>query len=144
MSIAETVAAVHEQGGTAILAHPGEVMINFHNVLRFLRHPEVLLEWGVDAIETHNAGTMTPGNNWLTGRIGRQLPLPAVGNSDAHTLTAIGRGITRFQGRTAADFRSALAGGQTVVEGSSWPIIDYLKLSPGSIHKKLKLSSEPN
>jgi len=141
MSIAETISAIHEQGGYAILAHPGEILINHWNVARFLRNPQVLLESAVDAIEIHNAGTMTPGNNRLARRIGRQLPLPAVGNSDAHTLTAIGRGITRFYGHTAADFRAALATGQTVVEGSSWPIIDYLKLSPGSIHKRLKLSS---
>lgn len=144
LSIPETIEAVHEQGGIAILAHPGEILINRRYLLRYLRHPEVLLEWEVDAIEIHNAGTMTPGNNRLARRINRKIAIPAVGNSDAHTLGAIGRGITRFQGYTAEDFRAALANGQTAVEGSSWPITDYLRLSPSSIHRKLKKYSGLN
>jgi predicted metal-dependent phosphoesterase TrpH len=136
LSVAETAAAVHEQGGIAILAHPGEPMIAGRYLLRYLRDPEVLLSWGIDAIEAYNAGTMTPGNNVLARRICAQLPLPVVGNSDAHTLSAIGRGRTHFDGRTAADFRAALARGRTAAEGESWPITDYLKLSPSSIQRK--------
>ena len=137
LSVKETATAIHEQGGVAILAHPGEPCIAGRNLLRYLRQPEVLLQWDIDALESYNAGAITPGNNILAARLCRQLPLPVVGNSDAHTLNAIGYGITRFKGRTAADFRTALAEGRTVAEGTSWPIIDYLKLSPGSIHRKL-------
>jgi hypothetical protein len=144
LSISETVSAVHDQGGVAILAHPGEPLINGTYVLRYLRRPEVLIEWNVDAVEIFNAGTMTPGNNRLAQRICRDLPLPVVGNSDAHTLSAIGSGYTRFAGRTAGDFRAALAVGQTAAEGSTWPIIDYLKLSPGSIQRKLSKYSGLN
>jgi len=137
MSVKETAAAIHEQGGVAILAHPGEPCIAGRHMLRYFRHPEVLLEWDIDVVEMYNAGSITPGNNVLARRLCRQLPLPVVGNSDAHTLNAIGYGITRFKGRTAADFRAALGEGQTAVEGASWPITDYLKLSPSSIHRKL-------
>ncbi|MEO8612166.1 MAG: CehA/McbA family metallohydrolase, partial [Chloroflexota bacterium] len=137
MSVKETAAAIHEQGGIAILAHPGEPFIAGRHMLRYLQHPEVFLEWGVDVVETYNAGSITPGNNLLARRLCRDLPLPVVGNSDAHTLNAIGYGITRFKGRTAADFRKALAEGRTVAEGASWPITDYLKLSPSSIRRKL-------
>lgn len=136
MSVKETVVAIHEQGGIAILAHPGEPCIAGRHLLRYLRRPEVLLDWGVDAVELYNAGSLTPGNNLLAEYICRNLPLPAVGNSDAHTLSAIACGMTRFPGRTANDFRRALLAGQTVVEGSRWPITDYLKLSPSSIHRK--------
>jgi predicted metal-dependent phosphoesterase TrpH len=137
MSVKETAAAIHEQGGIAILAHPGEPCIAGRHMLRYFRHPEVLLEWDIDVIETYNAGSITPGNNVMARRLSRRLALPVVGNSDAHTLNAIGYGITRFKGRTAADFRAALADGRTVAEGASWPITDYLKLSPSSIHRKL-------
>jgi len=137
LSVKETVSAIHEQGGIAILAHPGEPFIAGRHMLRYFRRPEVLIEWNIDAVEMYNAGAITPGNNILARRLCRQLPLPVVGNSDAHTLSAIGYGITRFKGRTAADFRAALGEGQTAVEGASWPITDYLKLSPGSIHRKL-------
>jgi predicted metal-dependent phosphoesterase TrpH len=137
MSVKETAAAIHEQGGIAVLAHPGEPFIAGRHLLRYLRNPQVLLGWDIDAIETYNAGTITRGNNALAQRISSQLPLPVVGNSDAHTLSGIGRGLTRFPGRTAADFRSALANCQTVAEGAHWPITAYLKLSPSSAQRKL-------
>ncbi len=147
MSVKETAAAIHEQGGVAILAHPGEPCIAGIHLARYLRQPNVLLTWDIDGIEAFNAGSITPGNNILAQRICSQLPLPVVGNSDAHTLSAIGCGVTRFNGRTAADFRRALLAGQTAAEGASWPIIDYLKLSPSSIVRKLNkflmMSSRP-
>lgn len=137
LSMAETAAAIHEQGGVAVLAHPGEILIAGRYLRRYLNQPEVLLTWGMDAIEVYNAGTMTPGNNLIAQHLADQLPLPVLGNSDAHTLSAIGCGRTRFAGRTAADFRQALMQGKTVAEGASWPITDYLKLSPSSIQRKL-------
>ncbi len=137
LSVAETTAAVHEQGGLAILAHPGEIMIAGRYLQRYLRQPEVLLSWGIDAIEVYNAGTMTPGNNLLARRISRRLPLPVTGSSDAHTLSAVGCGMTRFEGRTAAELRQALLNGHTAAEGASWPITDYLRLSPSSIRRTL-------
>ena len=36
LSIIETVDAIHEQGGVAILAHPGELLMNGAQVLRYL------------------------------------------------------------------------------------------------------------
>lgn len=141
MSVKETAAAIHEQGGMAILAHPGEPFIATRHMLRYLRNPQVLLTWDLDAVEVFNAGTITPGNNVLARRIVRHLPLPQVANSDAHTLTAIGCGHTRFSGRTAAEFRQAVLAANTQVEGVRWPAIDYLKLSPGTIRQKLTGSS---
>src|SRR5690606_39726743 len=69
--------------------------ISGRHLLRYLRQPEVLLNWGIDAVEIYNAGSVTPGNNLLAGLICRHLPLPTVGNSDAHTLSAIGCEIGR-------------------------------------------------
>ncbi len=144
LSIPETVIAIHEQGGIAILAHPGEFLINGDMVLRYLRCPQVLEEWGFDAVEVFNAGTMTPGNNVIAERIMRQVALPVVGNSDAHTLSAIGRGITRFAGRTADDLRRAILNKQTTAEGLRWSITDYLKLSVSSIPRRRNRSMVPS
>ena len=44
--------------------------------------------------------------------------LAAVGNSDAHTLDAIGVGWTTFEGRTAADLRAAIEAGTTRHDGA--------------------------
>lgn len=132
MSLAETAQAIHEQGGLAILAHPFHLhaCIGVGNAWRYLRQPEVLLQARIDALETHNAGVATPGSNWLARRLGRRLGIPVTGSSDAHALNSIGSGLTRFDGRSAADLREALAAGRTLAEGNAWPLTDYLKLLP--------------
>jgi hypothetical protein len=137
MSLRETVTAIHAQGGVAVLAHPFEVVVCTHTFMTYLRHPEVVVEAGVDAIEIHNAGAFTPGNNLLARRLARQAGLPMVGNSDGHSLRAIGRGRTYFPGRTAADFRRALLTRQTAVEGVKWPLADYVRLFPNLVRDKL-------
>lgn len=136
MSLADTVAAIHKQGGMAILAHPFEVLVCTEAPFHYLRHPEIVREAGVDAIEIHNAGTFTPGNNILARRLAKQLNMTSVGNSDGHSLAAIGRGSTYFKGKTANDFRAALISGETKVEGKRWPLIDYVRLFPRLIEDK--------
>ncbi len=136
LSLAETAAAIHEQDGIAIIAHPMEPTIAPHMIPRYLTHPGVLIEVGIDAVEIFNAGAITPGNNWLAQRVFGKLGLPVVGNSDAHLPENIGAGITRFEGHTAADLRESLALGCTTAEGESWPITTYLKLLPIEIQKR--------
>ncbi len=137
MSLAETATAIHDQGGLAILAHPFEILVSPAAAWRYLWHPEVLINAEIDGLEVHNAGTPTPGNNWMARRVAQKLKLPILGNSDAHSLTSIGCGITRFTGRTAADLRDALVHGETIAEGTSWPMIDYLRICSGSTRRIL-------
>lgn len=144
LSLAETAAAVHEQGGLAILAHPCELGVNPVAVMRHLTHPEVLLTAGIDAIEVFNSGAPTPGGNRLARHLAGRIQLPVTGSSDAHTLTAIGCGMTRFAGRTALDLRHALVTRQTIAEGVLWPIIDYLRLLPATTQRKLSASLAMN
>lgn len=141
MNLSETVHAIHEQGGLAVLAHPFEMAIAPKASMRYLRNPEVLLEAGVDAVEVQNGGTQTPGNNYLARRLSRLINLPRVGNSDAHTLTAIGSIVTRFEGHTAEDLRHALARRATYVEGTLWPLSDYYTVCRAMIRRKLNASS---
>ncbi|MFW5690955.1 MAG: CehA/McbA family metallohydrolase [Chloroflexota bacterium] len=134
LSLTETVSAIHEQGGVAILAHPYHFYIDQVRlyVRRYTRQPELLVEAGLDGLEIHNAGIMLPGLNLLARRLGQRVHLTATGGSDAHTLNAIGSGLTRFAGHTANDLRRALASKKTVVEGSAWPLTaywNYLRLS---------------
>jgi predicted metal-dependent phosphoesterase TrpH len=133
LSLSETAAAIHEQGGLAVLAHPGEVLIGGSTVMKHLRRPSLITEAGIDAIEVYNAGTLTPGSNRLARRMADRLPLPRLANSDAHTLNGIGRAMTRFEGRTAQDLLQAILTQQTWVEGRSWSFMDYLQVSPTSI-----------
>jgi predicted metal-dependent phosphoesterase TrpH len=130
MSLKETVAAIHEQGGIAILAHPFEMTVCARAARRYLLQPELVKEAGIDAIEIHNAGTLTPGCNLLAPRLAAQVGLPVTGGSDAHSLSAVGRGWTRFPGSTADALRTALVQGKTTGGGESWPLVDYLRLLP--------------
>lgn len=136
MSLVETAAAIHEQQGVAIVAHPMEPTIAPHMVKRYLTHPRVLIQSGIDAVEIFNAGAITPGNNWLAQRVFGKLGLPVVGNSDAHMPHNIASGVTRFNGKTASDLRDSLALGCTTAEGKSWPITTYLKLLPIEIQRR--------
>lgn len=144
MSLTETCSAIHDQGGVAVLAHPFEPTIAPKASWRYFRHPQVLVESGVDAIEVFNAGAFTPGNNWLAGLVFKNSPLPFVGSSDAHMPASVGTGITHFRGKTADDLRTSLKHGWTAAEGKPWGLTVYLKLSLIMIPKKLNGSLETN
>ncbi len=144
LSLAETAAAIHEQGGLAVLAHPFEMFVHLKPIWRYLTRPEVLLATGIDAIEAHNSGAPTPVGNRLARRLAAKIRLPMIGSSDAHTLTGIGCGITRFEGQTALDLRHALVHGSTIAEGIRWPITDYLRILPASTQRKLSGSLGTN
>ncbi|MDX2163123.1 MAG: CehA/McbA family metallohydrolase [bacterium] len=144
LSLKETCAAIHEQDGIAVIAHPYEPTIDPVAAWRYFRHPEVLLEAGIDAVEVFNAGAFTLGCNWLAARQFRDTAMPLLGNSDAHMPASVGTGRTRFHGKTAADLRTSIANGWTAAEGKSWSLTVYLKLSLIMIPKKLNGSLATN
>jgi predicted metal-dependent phosphoesterase TrpH len=136
LSLAETVTAIHESGGMAILAHPFEPTIAPMACIRHFQKPSVLIKIGIDAIETVNAGAFTPGHNWLARRVFESQEIAVVGNSDAHMPSSIGTGFTCFRGQTAADLRAALVRRDTVAEGTTWPLTVYLRYSINLIRQK--------
>ena len=79
-------------------------------------HPE----WPVDGVESFNASLWMPRNNTQAARLGAQLNLARLGGSDSHHLATIGRGYTRFPGRTAADLRAAIVRRAVEPGGSFW------------------------
>lgn len=109
-----TVAAIHQQGGVAIAPHPcwrverpGNGEGKIHGV------GWITARVRFDAIEVENA---TPGMylyNQMAHRMQEELGLPAVGNSDAHILDAIGRAYTLYPGHGEADLRAAISLGTT-------------------------------
>lgn len=142
--LAETVAAIHQQGGIAILAHPFELGVSSSLFWHHLRHPHLILQAGIDAIETFNAAVPTPGGNWLARRLAHRLNLPVIGGSDAHTLGGIGCGLTHFPGRSATDLRAAIQKGQTRSTGHKWPLQDYLHYLSGSLQHKFNGTPSPD
>lgn len=116
MSATETVAAIHEQGGLAIAAHP------FCRYRRSERRTRPVLGVGTllatvpfDGVEVDNATPFLRMANDRARRYNRaQTNLPELGNSDAHIVQAIGRSYTVFSGQTAVDFRAAIMAGHTL------------------------------
>lgn len=117
-SLRDTIAAIHDQGGLAIPAHP---LVPYPLcaqgwVLRgLLDDPDPRVH--PDAIETFNPTAL--GRPWHRRVVAfaDRHGLAHVGNSDAHALDAVGIGATAFPGRTFADLRAAIAAGTTTHQG---------------------------
>jgi predicted metal-dependent phosphoesterase TrpH len=118
-SLRSTIAAIHEQGGIAIPAHPlvpYPLCAQGWVLRRLLEDDDVRVR--PDAIEAFNP-TMF-GRPWH-GRVVRfaaEHDLPTVGNSDSHAASTIGTGWTSFPGRTAEDLRAAILEGRTRHHGT--------------------------
>jgi predicted metal-dependent phosphoesterase TrpH len=122
LSAADTVAAIHDQGGLAFAAHP------FFRA-RGRRRAGARVTEGVgrlvrtlpfDAIEAINGTPCLQVANLRARRFNRRTcRLPEVGGSDAHILAAIGKSYTLFHGRTAADLRQSLVAGH-VAAAHAW------------------------
>lgn len=141
LSMAETVAAVHEQGGVAILAHPYfRQMRNIRRAARaYRRDPDYLLRAGLDGLEGFNAAVIVPGTNRIARRVAGRLGLAVTGGSDAHTLGAVGMGRTCFDGKTADDLRVAIRGRSTAAVGRPWPLPEYGRFIADFISRRGKI-----
>jgi predicted metal-dependent phosphoesterase TrpH len=120
-SLRSTIAAVHDQGGIAIPAHPlvPYPLCAQGFVLRGLLADEP--RFRPDAIEAFNPTTL--GKPWHARvvRFAHEHGLARVGNSDAHDLESIGIGYTTFAGHDGAALRAAIEGRSTQHHGTFHP-----------------------
>lgn len=115
LSAGETIAAIHEQGGLAIAAHPYWRHNSVDHAGRLYGLGDLIAELDFDAIEVVNGG-FTPsmiGANRRAGWVAEALGRTPIGGSDAHVKHALGWGHTKFEGSGARDLRSAIAAGRT-------------------------------
>ncbi len=118
-SLRSTIAAIHDQGGLAIPAHPlvpYPLCAQGWVLRRLLADPDPRVH--PDAIEAFNPTLF--GRPWH-GRVVRfatELDVPTVGNSDSHEAATVGTGWTSFPGRTPEDLRAAIVAGTTHHHGS--------------------------
>jgi predicted metal-dependent phosphoesterase TrpH len=120
--LAETVERIHAAGGIAIAAHPMAPLTPSIGVgsLQLLHHDPVPTRH-LDGIELLNPSAAGRVRHAARHRLNQELlALPAVGFSDAHVVEGIGTGWTWFPGTTTAEFRAALAAGQTEPAGAHW------------------------
>ena len=112
---------IHAQGGLAVAAHPLGVFLSLGSGSLRRLQADPRPERHLDAVELINPS--------LGGRLrhraladlnARELQLPGLGNSDAHVLETVASAWTWFPGRTAAEFRAALAAGDVEPAGAHW------------------------
>ncbi len=117
-SLRSTIAAIHDQGGIAIPAHPLVPYPLCAQGFMIRRLLDDAPRYRPDALETFNPTAL--GRPWHARvvRFAEEHGLARVGNSDAHALEAVGVGHTTFPGRSADDLRAAILAGTTHHHGS--------------------------
>lgn len=123
-SLEWTIGRAHEQGGMVIAPHPMSMLtrsIGRWSFERIMRNPSP--EIFFDAVETLNPSYAGRIAEPKVRKLNREhYHLPEVGNSDAHHLEGVGTAYTVFEGKTAADYRRAVAAGATRPEGAHWDL----------------------
>ncbi len=137
---AETIAAVHAQGGLCIAAHPYDWSVPSLGP-RGLRQRTTgprAGEWPLDALEGMNAGVLWAlrGCNSAAQRAAAELHLPIVGGSDAHSLQAIGLAYTLFPGSSADDLYRAIQCGEVRCGGGYWSMGQYLDVGRKWVYQR--------
>ncbi|MFL5685848.1 MAG: PHP domain-containing protein [Chloroflexota bacterium] len=118
-TLGRTIADIHEAGGMAIPAHPlvpYPLCAQAWVLRRLLDDPDEAVH--PDGLETFNPTAL--GRPWhdRVVRFADDNGLARVGNSDAHSLGAVGAGWTTFPGRTATELRRAIEARATDHGGS--------------------------
>ena len=107
MSASDTIAAIREQGGVAVIPHPFANRAFGPFGLKSVGDEIETLDF--HALETYNASPYLIWANRIAARAFTDgAGIAAVGGSDAHVASAIGLGYTLFEGTTAADVRKSI------------------------------------
>ncbi len=144
LSMERSIDLIHEQGGLAVVAHP---------LHRFFRHSckrEVLdriaaaHDTWLDGIETWNASFCGIYANGVAMDANRTVyNIPELGNSDAHTLSAIGSGVTWFEGKSAQDVRATIEAGVSAPGGKLWGVEAYYHWARYLLNKEQREARRP-
>ncbi len=119
-SVAETIAAIREQGGLIGIPHPFD---RFRNSLA--RSEELAALVGlVDWIEGYNARLLGGSGNQQAAEFGREHGLPTVAVSDAHTTLEVGVAYIAVDGdpSTASGLLAALPTAEMIVGRASYAV----------------------
>ena len=124
----ETLAAVHAQGGLAIVPHPLSWLTRSVG-LRVLERIAAIQNDSVhfDGIEEYNVSPAGRVTSAKARRLNQErFQLAALGCSDAHFLQSIGSAHTLFEGASAGDLRSAIEAKATAGAAGRSPRISEL------------------
>lgn len=126
---AETIAAIHAQGGLAIAAHPYDWAIQSLGAAGLAER--VGSDWPLDAIEVFNASLSGLRNrcNRVAQSVADELGVAAIAGSDSHSLSTLGRGVTGFAGSSVDDLYRAIRAGRIEWSGACWRAHHYAEVS---------------
>ncbi len=115
MSGKDTIRAIEEQGGIAVIAHPFANRAFGPFGLNSVGH--ALDELGFKALEVYNSSPYLIYANKLAAKtFAGGNGIAATGGSDAHVLKAVGKGYTVFRGTTGEDLKSSILNLETRAE----------------------------
>jgi predicted metal-dependent phosphoesterase TrpH len=123
MTMGDTIAAIHEQGGLVYLPHPFDRLHSIPDAATLHRHlPEI------DVLEAYNARLLFEGFNDEAQRFARKYNLLAGAGSDAHVLQGVGTGVLRMRAfRTPEEFLISLRSAEIVRRPKSLLYLQSLK-----------------
>lgn len=107
MSTADTIAAIEEQGGIAIIAHPFSAKGVFGPLGRNV-FADAVNEGAFRALEVYNSLPFLAWANSHAAKLAGGQGIALTGGSDAHVIEAIGKGYTMFRGSSATDLRTSI------------------------------------
>jgi predicted metal-dependent phosphoesterase TrpH len=118
----ETLARIHAAGGIAVAPHPMAPLTPSVGRRSLVdRHAAGDPRQRFDAIELMNPSAAGRVRRAARNRLNAEgLRLPALGNSDAHVLEAVGSAWTWFPGATADEYLEAVVAGTTEPDGTFW------------------------
>ena len=107
MSAPATIAAIHEQGGLAVAAHPYQLPWA-KGRKHYLGVGELAWTLPFDAVEVVNGAPAMELSNLRARRRSAGMQRARMGGSDAHVVRGVGHVHTVFEGTTAAELRQAI------------------------------------
>ena len=123
LPMADTIAAIREQGGVVYLPHPFDRLHTIPDAPTLHRHlPEI------DVFEVYNARLLFEGFNDEALRYARKYNLTMGAGSDAHVLQGVGTGLVRMRAfENAAEFLISLRSAEIVRRPRSLVYLQGLK-----------------
>ncbi len=135
LSYGETLDRIREQSGIAIIPHPFQP--SRHGVAPNVTRDELA---AADAIEVYNSRLLTGRANRKAEAFATSRSLPMTAGSDAHISEMVGQAVTFVDAEPSegiAGVLSAIAAGETIVDGKRTPWRISLRQAAGGMRRRI-------
>lgn len=135
LPFAETLAAIRDQGGIAVVPHPFQE--SRHGVSKHISRDEIAK---ADAVEVYNSRLLFGWRNRQAKHFADEYGLPITAGSDAHISEMIGQARTNVEVTepTVEAVLAAIVAGQTSIEGTRTPWRISFRQAAGGIKRRLQ------